>query len=188
MKRNAMRKNLRQSILKSFGRYLAIVLIIALLAAGMSAGMTSGMGVYASAAFQSGSSSLAANINTTLSDILRYSTRYTPLDEENGPTFLITNLEYGMENCYIECPPYDEENDRGGIIQVCYWRENQADARAPKALVNSGSYGNLRVTDLTINPKSDAQGHYFEISYRIISTTDAASSRDVKTIVRMMNQ
>ena len=30
MKRNAMRKNLRQSILKSFGRYLAIILIIAL--------------------------------------------------------------------------------------------------------------------------------------------------------------
>ena len=30
MKRNAMRKNLRQSILKSFGRYLAIVMIIAL--------------------------------------------------------------------------------------------------------------------------------------------------------------
>ncbi len=30
MKKNAMRKNLRQSILKSFGRYIAIVLIIAL--------------------------------------------------------------------------------------------------------------------------------------------------------------
>ena len=30
MKRNAMRKNLSQSILKSFGRYLAIILIIAL--------------------------------------------------------------------------------------------------------------------------------------------------------------
>ena len=33
MRRNAMRKNLRQSILKSFGRYIAIVLIIALGAA-----------------------------------------------------------------------------------------------------------------------------------------------------------
>ena len=33
MKRNAMRKNLRQSILKSFGRYIAIVMIIALGAA-----------------------------------------------------------------------------------------------------------------------------------------------------------
>ena len=30
MKRNAMRKNLRQSILRSFGRYIAIVAIIAL--------------------------------------------------------------------------------------------------------------------------------------------------------------
>ena len=30
MKRNAMRKNLRQSIVKSFGRYIAIVAIIAL--------------------------------------------------------------------------------------------------------------------------------------------------------------
>ena len=30
MSRNAMRKNLRQSIVKSFGRYLAITLIIAL--------------------------------------------------------------------------------------------------------------------------------------------------------------
>ena len=30
MKRNAMRKNLRQSILKSMGRYLAITMIIAL--------------------------------------------------------------------------------------------------------------------------------------------------------------
>ena len=30
MKKNAMRKNLSQSILKSFGRYLAIILIIAL--------------------------------------------------------------------------------------------------------------------------------------------------------------
>ena len=166
---------------------LAAVLIIALLAAGMSAGMTSGMRVYASAAFQSGSSSLAANINTTLSDILRYSTRYTPLDEENGPTFLITNLEYGMENCYIECPPHDEETDRGGIIQVCYWRENQADARAPKALVNSGSYGNLRVTDFTLNPVPASQAEYFEISYRIISTDDPHASRDVKTIVRMIN-
>ena len=166
---------------------LAAVLIIALLAAGMSAGMTSGMGVYASAAFQSGSSSLAANINTTLSDILRYSTRYTPLDVENGPAFLITNLEYGMENCYIECPPYDEETDRGGIIQVCYWRENQADARAPKALVNSGSYGNLRITDFTLKPVPANQAEYFEISYRIVSTDDPHASRDVKTIVRMIN-
>ena len=33
MKRNAMRKNLRQSILNSFGRYVAIVSIIALGAA-----------------------------------------------------------------------------------------------------------------------------------------------------------
>ena len=33
MKRTAMRKNLRQSILKSLGRYIAIVLIIALGAA-----------------------------------------------------------------------------------------------------------------------------------------------------------
>ena len=168
---------------------LAAVLIIALLAAGMSAGMTSGMRVYASASFQSTSSSLAANINTTLSDILRYASKYTPLDADGGPGFLITNLEYGMDNCYIECPPYDEETtSEGGILRICYWRENSADARAPKSLVNSGSYGNLRVTDFTINPKSDAQGHYFEISYRIISTTDACSSRDVKTIVRMMNQ
>ena len=30
MKKNAMRKNLSQSILKSFGRYLAIIMIIAL--------------------------------------------------------------------------------------------------------------------------------------------------------------
>ena len=30
MKRNAMRKNLRQSIIKSFGRYVAIATIIAL--------------------------------------------------------------------------------------------------------------------------------------------------------------
>ena len=109
------------------------------------------------------------------------------MDEENGPTFLITNLEYGMENCYIECPPHDEETDRGGIIQVCYWRENQADARAPKALVNSGSYGNLRVTDFTLNPVPASQAEYFEISYRIISTDDPHASRDVKTIVRMIN-
>lgn len=168
---------------------LAAVLTIALLAAGMGAGMTSGMRVYASASFQSASSSLAANINTTLSDILRYASKYTPLDAADGPSFVISNLEYGMDNCYIECPPYDEETTPdGGILWVCYWRENPTDARAPKALVNSGSYGNLRVTDFTINPKSDTQGHYFEISYRIISTTDAASSRDVKTIVRMMNQ
>lgn len=33
MKRNAMRKNLRQSIVKSFGRYIAISLIIGLGAA-----------------------------------------------------------------------------------------------------------------------------------------------------------
>ena len=30
MKKNAMRKNLSQSIVKSFGRYLAIIMIIAL--------------------------------------------------------------------------------------------------------------------------------------------------------------
>ena len=39
MKKNAMRKNLSQSILKSFGRYLAIILIIVLM---MSNGITGG--------------------------------------------------------------------------------------------------------------------------------------------------
>ena len=38
MKKNAMRKNLRQSILKSLGRYVAIVAIIAL-GAGMFVGL-----------------------------------------------------------------------------------------------------------------------------------------------------
>ena len=38
MKKNVMRKNLRQSILKSFGRYMAIVMIIAL-GAGMFVGL-----------------------------------------------------------------------------------------------------------------------------------------------------
>lgn len=184
-----MKKRLSSKMGMTLIEMLAAILIIALLAAGMSTGMSAGMRVYASASFESSSSTLAANINTTLSDILRYSSKYTIPTGENAPDFLIYNYEYGMENCYIACPEYDEANSPdGGIVRVYYWRENEADARAPKALVNTGSYGNLRVSNFTITPQTDSQGHYFEISYLITSLADTNASRDVKSIVRMMNQ
>ena len=184
-----MRKKLASQKGMTLIEMLAAVLIIALLAAGMSAGMTSGMRVYASAAFESGSSALAANINTTLADLLGYSSNFIQPAQEGAPEFLITNWEYGIENCYIDCPKDDplSDTDDWGIVRVYHWSTSPADTRPPKALVNSGSYDNLRVTDFTIHPVSDIHGNYFEISYRIISTVDANSSRDVKSIVRMMN-
>ena len=185
-----MRKKLSSKKGMTLFEMLATVIIIALLAAGMSTGMSAGMRVYASAEFDSSSSALAANINTTLTDILRYSSKYTIPTKENSPAYLITNYEYGMEDCYIACYQFGSEvtPDAGETIKVFYWRENEADARKPKPLVNTGSYGDLRVADFTIAPQSDSLGHYFEVSYRIISLVDSTASRDVKTIVRMMNQ
>ena len=58
-------------------------------------------------------------------------------------------------------------------------------------LVNTGAYPDLVVSNFEIeySPREDAgvKGGYFEISYLISSETDAAKTRSVETIVRLMN-
>ena len=159
---------------------LASILIIALLVTGMSTGMSVGLRVYNTSAFETSSASLASNINTTLSDILRYSSNYKEYRWPGAPDFSISNEEYGMVNCYFKVVD--------GVLQVHYMPDMSGQTRSPKAVVNSGSYDNLEVKNFTITPRSDRKGDYFEISYRIVSTVDSTATKDVKAIVRMINQ
>jgi hypothetical protein len=58
-------------------------------------------------------------------------------------------------------------------------------------LVNTGAYPNLVVSNFQIffSPRiaPGIEGGYFEISYTISSTTDTTKTKDVQTIVRVMN-
>lgn len=172
-----MIKRLRSKSGMTLVEMLAAVMIMALLAAGMSTGMTSGLRVYQEAGFESDSALLASNINTMMTDILRYS---TDCKTEEG-NILVTNLDYGLRDVYFK-------ND-GGYLYICFWSRNGTTHPSAKALVNTGAYGTLRISnDFQYTYKTDNRGGYYEINYTITNSADTNKTRAVQAVVRQMSR
>lgn len=169
------------------------LLIMVLLVLAMGTGMNAGVRVYNDANFESNSASLAANINTALTDMLRYAQDLPKPEPGEGPipisTFTFTNLEYGLRDASF--------TTTNGIIQII----SQTNGFSPKALVNSGSYNKLEVDGFSVtyypqnitNAKIELldgseepvqRGGLFYIRYQIVSPD--GKTRDTEAVVRLM--
>lgn len=169
---------------------LVSMLVLVLLTAGINIAMTAGTHAYHEISSNTRISTLAANINTALTDILRYSD--VKLVEAVETDYVITNLEYGIRDAYIGC-------DENGFLKIYFWSDSGFPKEA-KSLVNSGYYfaassgansGNppdfAVKSDLQIFPYTDARGTYFKIKYTIVNTVDSTQYRQIDTIVRLAN-
>lgn len=184
---------------------MAALVILVLLVVAMGTGMTSGMRIYRDATFEADSGSMSGILNTSLGDILRYSenirinqgTAANPsagfVDSDGGYItkesvgFVFTNYEYGIQNAYFHL---SQGGDEEGILQM----KSLNNAREPE-LVNTGAYPDLMITDFEIiyvprglnSEGSPGRGGYFLINYVIASRSDASKTREVETVVRLMN-
>ena len=172
---------------------LCALLILVILVIGIGVSMDAGVGIYRDATFEAESATLAGILNTSLGDILRYSmdVRVPSAAEKaekgvpENVEFLFTSLDYGIQDAYFYIPPHISGGTMGPV--------QMKNLRNPAVveLVNTGAYPDLVVSNFEIeySPREDAgvKGGYFEISYLISSETDAAKTRSVETIVRLMN-
>lgn len=169
---------------------LCALLIMVFLVMGMGVGMDAGSRIYRDATFESDSATLAGILNTSLGDILRYSSYVEELDDADrthygldpSVTFVFTSIDYGIQDAYF-CPP---DADGSGTLQMKNLRDTKT-----MDLVNEGAYPGLRVADFEISYTERVapgiEGGYFDIKYNIYSETDSTKKREVQTIVRLMN-
>lgn len=171
------------------------LLIMVLLVLAMGTGMNAGVRVYNDANFESHSASLAANINTALTDMLRYAQDVRDPETAEGATpvsdFVFTNLEYGLRDAYFSVAD--------GVIKII----SEKNGFQPKALVNSGSYNKLIVDaasfSVTYYPEGVAasittldgtavtsDGGFFYVKYQIVSPDNKI--RDAEAVVRLMSK
>lgn len=166
---------------------LVALLIMVMLVMGMGVGMDAGSRIYRDATFEADSATLAGILNTSLGDILRYSINVREPSaseaegiEDSNVTFVFTSLDYGIQDAYFY------ESTTTGALQM----KNLRNAKTVE-LVNTGAYPDLKVSGFRISysPRVNPgiEGGYFEISYTISSATDPEKTREVQSIVRLMN-
>lgn len=179
---------------------LVALMIMVFLVIGIGVGMDAGGRIYREATFESDSASLAGILNTSLGDILRYGTDikanpdYFQDSEGNMLSkdqvgFVFTSLEYGIQDAYFYTPVL-EGGASMGVLQL----KNLYNPRVIE-LVNSGAYpdlvvSNFRITYVAPGSNSDGdpgRGGYFNVSYTIYSDSNTANSREVNTVVRLIN-
>ena len=168
---------------------LASVIIVALLAVGMNAGMSAGLRVFSEASSEARISALSSNINTTLTDMLRYA-EVREVTEGGTTRHVVTNLEYGLRDAYFGV---DE-----GVVKIYFWTKNGTLTNKTKALVNSGYYyassagvnsenpPDFIVKDFSVTPVKDAKGAYFSINYTVVNAGDETKFRTIESAVRSM--
>lgn len=178
---------------------LAILVFIIM---GIGFGMSAGTNIYRDAVFEADSASMAGIINTSLGDILRYSTRVTQNEGNNlkdasgsyvseyDVEFVFTSLEYGVQDAYFYTPVH-ADGTSSGILQIKNLKNDKI-----VELVNSGAYPNLEITDFEITYYEPGvttggvagRGGYFEVTYDIFSTQNEEMHKNISTIIRLMNQ
>lgn len=183
---------------------LAVVLILVILTMGIGKTMDAGMQIYRDATFEADSANLAGILNTSLGDILRYSTEIQiNQGTESDPTkgfqdssgtyllsrdvgFVFTSYEYGIRDAYFYTQVF-ADNTSKGVLQMRNLKNSDV-----VELINTGAYPDLAVTNFVITyvPEGaeEMRGGYFEISYDIISENNDQLKRDVDTVIRLMNQ
>lgn len=195
---------------------MASLLILTLLVTAMGTGMDTAMNVYGDAMFESNSASLAGIVNTALSDVLRYAQDIRTKDTANGETFqdaagnalgsnvgfVFTNIEYGVQDVYFQTKTGSDETR--GILTLRSLRfDDQSGSIMETALVNAGAYPDLEITNFKAmyvepgaacdiqltdgTPVHTSRGGYFYITYTIQNTMDTTKTRNVETIVRLLN-
>lgn len=169
---------------------LATMLILALLGSAILYSIGAGTRIYQESIFESHSALLADTLNNSLSDILRNSTNVRPNDGTledattgnllgSEQTFVFSNSNYAAQNAYIQ--------PVGGYLMIKGLNGSE------DMLVNTGAYPDLKVRDLTIKYEAEGTsggnkyGGYFEITYTIFSTQNNKLTREVKTVVRLLN-
>ena len=179
---------------------LAILVFIVL---GVGVGMDAGIDIYKEAVFEADSASMAGIVNSNLGDILRYSTRVTVNDGENlldangskvskqDVGFVFTSVDYGIKDAYFYTPVLEDGTSKG-VLRITNLKKDK-----DMELVNTGAYPDLDITNFKITyyePGTTSvengglgRGGYFEVTYDIFSTKDAAMTRSVSTVVRLMN-
>lgn len=180
---------------------LCALLILVLLTMGIGVSMDAGVNIYRDATFEAESATLSGILNTSLGDILRYcididlvspeealehgSDAGIPHISDPSKRYVFTSLDYGIQDAYFYIPPHLSGGNMGPVQLKNLKNGNVVE------LVNTGAYPDLVVTDFQIHfsPRiaPGIEGGYFEISYTIYSTTDSTKTRNVETIVRVMN-
>jgi len=180
---------------------LCALLILVMLVMGIGVGMDAGSRIYRDAIFESESATLAGILNTSLSDVLRYSSDIREvtaaemamegtnigIPDLNGTPkrYVFTSDDYGIQDAYFYTPPH-ESGRAMGVLQM----RNLRNANSV-ALINSGAYPDLMITDFEIfyreRIRPGVEGGYFQISYTVVSETHPEKTREVETIVRLMN-
>ena len=170
---------------------MCALLILVILVIGIGVSMDAGTKIYKDATFEAESATLAGILNTALGDILRYSidVRETTTEERlthgTNVEFVFTSVDYGIQDAYFYIPPHMDGGYMGPVQM-----KNLRNANVVE-LVNTGAYPDLVVSNFRIvySPRSagGVEGGYFTISYTISSETDETKTRDVQSIVRLMN-
>lgn len=191
---NKLRKKCGMTLMEM----LASLLVLTLLVTAMGTGMDSAGRIYREAAFASDSAALATIVNTALGDVLRYAEDIrvpeavdaagNPVDEAVG--FVFSNQDYGLRDVYFQTKTGDD--DTGGILTLRSLRlEAGSRSIQETALVNSGAYPNLEITNFTASYVAPGyagkRGGYFTITYTIRNCTEPSQSREEKTVVRLLN-
>lgn len=206
MKRN--RNNAGFSLIEM----LCALVIVVLLVMGIGVGMDAGTKIYKEATFESESATLAGILNTALGDVLRYSIDVRDEDYlrqlhgdmvavglaegefqlpddiqcyEENKFFVFTSVDYGIQEAYFYIAPHVSGTNMS-TVQM----KNRRNAKTVD-LVNTGAYPDLLVSDFKIlySPRTGtgAEGGYFDVTYVIHSESDPTKTRDVQTIIRLMN-
>ncbi len=169
---------------------MCALLVMVLLVMGMGVGMDAGSRIYRDATFEADSATLAGILNTSLGDILRYSTRVHYATEEEqakidefspGVDFLFTSLDYGIQDAFFHAPIHST-----GVLEMRTTRNSNS-----VELINSGAYPDLMISNFEISYDERVApgifGGHFEIEYDILSKSNTEKVRHVETIVRLMN-
>lgn len=168
---------------------IVTMLVLVILTAGIIFSMDAGAKIYQKSIFESHSALLEDTLNNSLSDILRNSTKawvLTPAEKENvypdDVNYAFNNSDYDANSAYIYAVDDVLKIFSSGVEGT--------------ELVNTGTYPDLKVENLDIQlvaqgaataTDGSQYGGYFTISYRITSTKNASLTRDVTTVVRLLN-
>ena len=156
---------------------LVALAILVFIVMGIGVGMDAGVKIYKEAIFEADSGSLSGIINTGV------------FVSKQDVEFVFTSMEYGIHDAYF-CMPEEQEGTNDGVLQITNLKKEKT-----LELVNSGAYPDLKIVDFEIHyfepgkeiNDTPIRGGYFEVSYKIVSDKYTDMSRNVSTVIRLMN-
>lgn len=183
-----------------------------LLIVAMGTGMSSASKIYNEAAYASDCNALTNVLNTSISDILRYSQnvrkpeKNKPFVDPTGEWFMdydgqrlmpdgqeqvFTSFDYGIQDAYFYIAHADRDgdgfldNEAIGKLQLKSLRKD-----ITMDLVNEGIYPDLNIKDFQatyVEKSAENLGGYFDVCYTIVSDTYPDREKQVSFCVRVLN-